>query len=207
MSLHSAYRRIPVQLSLSAVLDPISASRGRRKAMCQSEANGGRRCKPNKGPRSSAATVGTSGYMPQGMSGEIRRTRRAVLREAKEQLGGLLDSVVDAAPVNSAASLVPAVDADAAGQIADAITASLKANGWPASKWRSHLLCGALAAVAHAMAASCLCMLSGGESFRSRELLSTASRVGEPVRCDSAGIGAAIRQYSSCGALVPRLLG
>jgi hypothetical protein len=102
--------------------------------MCQSKANGGRRCKPNKGPRSSAATVGTSGYMSQGMSGEIRRTRRSVLREAKEQLGGLLDSVVDAAPVNSAASLVPAVDADAAGQIADAITASLKANGWPASK-------------------------------------------------------------------------
>ena len=122
--------------------------------MCQSKANGGRRCKPSKGPRSSAATVGTSGYMSQGLSGEIRRTRRAVLRNAKEQLGGLLDSVVDAAPVNLAASLVPAVDADAAGQIADAITASLKANGWPASKWRSHLLCGALAAVARAMDAA-----------------------------------------------------
>jgi hypothetical protein len=67
--------------------------------MCQSKANGGRRCKPNKGPRSSAATVGTSGYMSQGLSGEIRRTRRAVLRDAKEQLGGLLDSVVDAAPL------------------------------------------------------------------------------------------------------------
>jgi hypothetical protein len=120
--------------------------------MGQSKANGGRRCKPNKGPRSSAATVGTSGHMSQGLSGEIRRTRRAVLRDAKEHLGGLLDSVVDAAPVNSAVGLVPAVDA--AGQIADAITASLKANGWPASKWRSHLLCGALAAVAHAMDAA-----------------------------------------------------
>ena len=68
--------------------------------------------------------------MSQGLSGEIRRTRRAVLRDAKEQLGGLLDSGVDAAPVNSAAALVHAVDADAAGQIADVITASLKANGW-----------------------------------------------------------------------------
>jgi len=74
-----------------------------------------------------------------------------VLRDAKEQLSELLDSVVDAASVDSAASLVSAIDTDAAGQIADAITASLKANGWPPSKWRSHLLCGALAATAHAM--------------------------------------------------------
>ena len=49
--------------------------------------------------------------------------------------------------------MIAAVDADAAGQIADAITASLKANGWPPRKWQSHLLCGALAATAHAMEA------------------------------------------------------
>jgi hypothetical protein len=96
---------------------------------------------------------GTGGSASQGPSAQIRRTRRAVLRDAKEQLGDLLDSVTDAVPVDSAASLVSAVDADAADQIADAITASLKANGWPRSKWRSHLLCGALAATAHAMEA------------------------------------------------------
>jgi cytosine/adenosine deaminase-related metal-dependent hydrolase len=28
------------------------------------------------------------------------------------------------------------------------------ANGWPPSKWRSHVLCGALAATAHAMDAA-----------------------------------------------------
>ena len=122
--------------------------------MCQSKANGGRRCKPNKGRRSSAAMVRTSGSTSLGFSGQIRRTRRAVLRDAKEQLGDLLDSVVDATPVNSAEGVVSAVDADAAGQIADAITASLRANGWPARKWRSHLLCGALAVVAHAMDAA-----------------------------------------------------
>jgi hypothetical protein len=132
----------------------IGLVRGRRKAMCQSKADGGRRCKSNKGRRSSATTVRTGGSAPQGLSGHMRRTRRAVLRDTKEQLGELLDSVVDAAPVNSAAGLVSAVDADAAGQIADAITASLKANGWPPSRWRSHLLCGALAATAHAMDAA-----------------------------------------------------
>jgi len=120
--------------------------------MCQSKANGGRRCEPNKGRRFSATAISTGGgSVSQGLSGQIRRTRRAVLRDAKEQLGELLDSVAEAAPVNSTAGLVSAIDADAAGQIADAITASLKANGWPPSKWRSHLLCGALAATAHAM--------------------------------------------------------
>lgn len=121
--------------------------------MCQSKANGGRRCKPNKGRRSSA-TVRTGGSASPGLPAQIRRTRRAVLRDAKEQLDDLLDSIVDAAPVDSAVDLISAVDKDAAGQIADAITASLKANGWPRSKWRSHLLCAALAATAHAMEAS-----------------------------------------------------
>jgi hypothetical protein len=75
------------------------------------------------------------------------------LRDAKEQLRNLLDSVVDAAPVNSTADLVSAVDQDAAGQIADAITASLKDNGWRPSRWRSHLMCAAVAATARAMEA------------------------------------------------------
>jgi len=43
--------------------------------------------------------------MSHGLSGEKRRTRRAVLRDAKEQLGELLDSVVDAAPAYLAQSL------------------------------------------------------------------------------------------------------
>jgi hypothetical protein len=77
-----------------------------------------------------------------------------VLRDAKAQFGDLLNSLVDAAPVDSPAALVSAIDADAAGQVSDAITASLKANGWPPSKWRSHLLCSALAATAHAMDAA-----------------------------------------------------
>ena len=51
-------------------------------------------------------------------------------------------------------AVVSAIDTDAAGQISDAITDSLKANGWPPSKWRSHLLCGALTAAAHAMDAA-----------------------------------------------------
>jgi hypothetical protein len=118
--------------------------------MCQSKANGGRRCKPNKG-RFSATVIRTGSSTSPGLSAQIRRTRRAVLRDAKEQLGELLDSIVNAAPVDSASGVISAIDADAAGQIADAIAASLKANGWPRSKWRSHLLCAALAATAHAM--------------------------------------------------------
>ncbi len=120
--------------------------------MCQSKADGGRRCKPNKG-RSSAAVILTGGSASPGVSAQVRRTRRTILRDAKEQLGELLDSIVDTARVDSATGLISAVDTDAAGQIADAITASLKANGWPRSKWRSHLLCAALAATAHAMEA------------------------------------------------------
>jgi hypothetical protein len=122
--------------------------------MCQSKANGGRRCKPNKGRRSSVGAARTGGSASRGLSSQMRRTRRVVLRDAKTQLDDLLNSLVDAAPVNSPTTLVAAIDADAAGQISDAITDSLKANGWPPSKWRSHLLCGALAATAHAMDAA-----------------------------------------------------
>jgi hypothetical protein len=122
--------------------------------MCQSKAQGGRRCKPNKGRRSSTTASRTGGSTTSGLSGRIQRSRRVVLRDAKEQLSDLLSSLVDAAPVNSTATLVSAIDADAAGQISDAITDSLKANGWPPSKWRSHLLCSALAATAHAMDAA-----------------------------------------------------
>lgn len=119
--------------------------------MCQSKADGGRRCKPNKGRRSSASGTRTRGVESRGLSGQKRRTRRVVLRDAKAQFTDLLDSLVDEGPVDSSAALVSAIDADAAGQISDAITESLKANGWPPRKWRSHLLCGALAATAHAM--------------------------------------------------------
>jgi hypothetical protein len=120
--------------------------------MCQSKANGGRRCKPSKG-RSSATMTRAGGTASPELSAQVRRTRRTVLRDAKEQLGNLLDSVVDAEPVSSAADLASAVDQDAAGQIADAVTASLKDNGWRPGRWRSHQMCAALAATAHAMEA------------------------------------------------------
>jgi hypothetical protein len=88
-----------------------------------------------------------------GPSGLVRRSREAVLRAAQEQLGNYLDAVVNAAPIDSAAALMSAADADMAGQVADAITASLEAHGRPRGRWQSHLLCGALAAVAQAMKA------------------------------------------------------
>lgn len=71
--------------------------------------------------------------------------------DAQEQLGDLLDAVVGAAPVNSVAALVSAADVDVAAQVADAITATLQAHGCPRGKWQSHLVCGALAAVAQGM--------------------------------------------------------
>jgi hypothetical protein len=83
----------------------------------------------------------------------MRRSRATILHDAQKQLGDLLDAVVDAAPVNSAATLVSAGDADVADQVADAITATLQAHGCPRGDWQSHLLCGALTAAAHAMKA------------------------------------------------------
>ncbi len=142
----------PAPLLLSVSWCHVISRKGRRNAMCQSKANGGRRCKPSKG-RSSAAMTRAGGTAPPELSAQVRRTRRTVLRDAREQLGSLLDSVVDVAPVNSTADLVSAVDRDAAGQIADAMTASLKDNTWRPSKWRSHQMCAALAATAHAMEA------------------------------------------------------
>jgi hypothetical protein len=121
--------------------------------MCRSKAEGGRRCK-GKASRSSASATTVGGSASQGFPSQIRRTRAVVLRDAEEQLGELLDSLVEAAPVDSVAILTSAIDADAAQQIADAITASLEANGWPRSKWESHLLCSVLAAIAQAMEAS-----------------------------------------------------
>ena len=121
--------------------------------MCRSKAEGGRRCHGRRGRGSSVAVDSTGGSAPPGPSGRMRRSRAAVLQAAQEQLGDLLDAVVNAAPVDSAATLVSAADADVAGQVADAITATLEAHGCPRGSWQSHLLCGALAAVAQAMKA------------------------------------------------------
>jgi hypothetical protein len=121
--------------------------------MCQSKAQGGRRCKPKSGRRSAAAADSAGGSAPTGPTGFMRRSRAAVLQDVQDQLGALLDALVGAAPVNSVATLVSAVDADVADQVADAITATLEAHGCPRGKWESHLLCGALAAVAQAMQA------------------------------------------------------
>lgn len=121
--------------------------------MCRSKAEGGRRCKPRMGRGSSMAPISTVGSAPPSWVGQMRPSRAAVLRDAQEQLGDFLDAVVNAAPVNSAATLVSAADIDVADKVAEAITTTLQGSGCPRGKWRSHLLCGALAAVAHAMKA------------------------------------------------------
>ncbi len=121
--------------------------------MCRSKAEGGRRCQGRKGRESAAAAGSTGGSAPPAPSGRMRRSREEVLRDAQKQLSDLLDAAVDAAPVDSAATVVSAVWADVAGQVADKITATLEANGCPRGSWQSHLLCGALAAVAQAMEA------------------------------------------------------
>lgn len=140
--------------------------------MCRSKAEGGRRCPGRKGRKSSGAVASkTAGggavprapsrpprpsgppgpSRPRGRPGSLQRSRAAVLREAQKQLGELLDAVINSAPVNSPTALVSAFDTDVASQVADKITATLKAHGRPRDSWRSHLLCGALAAVARAM--------------------------------------------------------
>jgi hypothetical protein len=119
--------------------------------MCRSKAEGGRRCQGRKGRRPPASANSPSGVAPLGPPSRKQRSREAILRDAKHQLGDYLDAVVGAAPVHSAAALVSAADADAADQIADAITETLQAHGCPRGKWARHLLCGALAAVAKTM--------------------------------------------------------
>ena len=121
--------------------------------MCRSKAEGGRRIRGRAGLVSSVAVDDTAGSAAPGPSGRMRRSREAVLRAAQKQLGDYLDAVVDAVPVDSAGTLVSAAEADAAGQVADAITATLEGHGCPRGRWQSHLLCGALAAVAQAMKA------------------------------------------------------
>ena len=111
--------------------------------MCRSKAEGGRRCRGSKGRGSSTSAGCTSTAAPPGPFGQI----------AQDQLGDLLDAVVDAAPIDSAVALRAAAAADVANQIADAITGSLEAHGCPRGSWEIHLLCGALAAVAQAMKA------------------------------------------------------
>jgi hypothetical protein len=67
----------------------------------------------------------------------------------KDQLDDLIDAV-EAAP-DDLPPLIGAVAADVADQIADVITVTLETHGCPRSSWDSHLMCGALAAVAEAM--------------------------------------------------------
>ena len=121
--------------------------------MCRSKAEGGRRCPGRTGRGSSVAADSAGGSAPPGPPSRMRRSREVVLRAAQKQLGDYLDAVVNAAPVDSAATLVSAAEADVASQVADAITATLEAQGCPRGRWQSHLLCGALAAVAQAMKA------------------------------------------------------
>jgi len=121
--------------------------------MCRSKAEGGRRCKGRSGLGTFAVVDSAGGSTSPGLSGPSRRSRAAVLQDAQRQLGDLLDAVADTMSVNSVATLVSAVDADVADQVAEAIAVTLQAHGCPRGKWQSHLLCGALAAVARAMKA------------------------------------------------------
>ena len=111
----------------------VSGQRGRRKVMCRSKAEGGRRCPSRAGRGSSSRGAGsTGGSASPGPSDLMRRSRAAVLQAAQKQLGDYLDAVVNAAPVDSAAALVSAADVDVADQVADAITAKLEAHRLPA---------------------------------------------------------------------------
>ena len=92
--------------------------------MCRSKAEGGRRCRPSKGRGPSVRVDRAGGSAPPGPSGRMRRRRAAVLQAAQKQLGDLLDAAVDAAPVDSAAALVSAADAQG-------VTAALAACGMP----------------------------------------------------------------------------
>jgi hypothetical protein len=116
-----------------------------RKAESDVQEQGGRRpqvpAQQGRGSSTSAGSTGTA--TAPGPFGQI----------AQDQLGDLVDAVVDAAPIDSAVTLRAAAAADVANQIADAITGSLEAHGCPRGSWESHLLCGALAAVAQAMKA------------------------------------------------------
>jgi hypothetical protein len=96
-----------------------------------------------KGRVSSATAGSTGGCMPLSTVGKIEQ----------DQIGDLLDAAVDAAPDCSVATLGATAAADVANQVADAITAALEANGCPRTSWQSHLLCGALVALAQAMKA------------------------------------------------------
>jgi len=119
--------------------------------MCRSKAEGGRRCRGRTGRGSSVAVDGIGDSAPPGPSARSWRSREAVLQPAQKQLGDLFDAAVNRAPVDSVAALRAAAVADVADQVADAITATLEAHGCPRVSWQSHLLCGALAAVAQAM--------------------------------------------------------
>lgn len=121
--------------------------------MCRSKAEGGRRCKPSMGRRSATTLISTADSVPLTWVSQMRRSRTVILRDAQNQLGEYLDAVVNAAPVDSPMTLASAGDADVADQVAEAITTTLQDSGYPRGKWQSHLLCGALAAVAQAMKA------------------------------------------------------
>ena len=121
--------------------------------MCRSKAEGGRRCQGRTGRGSSVAADSAADSVPPGLSGHMRRSREAVLQAAQKQLGDLFDAAVNEGPLDSVAVLRAAAVADVADQVADEIAATLEAHGCPRGSWQSHLLCGALAAVAQAMEA------------------------------------------------------
>jgi hypothetical protein len=109
--------------------------------MCRSKADGGRRCDGRKGRGSSTAADSAGGSASPGPFGLA----------VQDQLGDLLDAVVDAAPDGPAEARAWA--ADVSNRVADAIMAALEANGCSRGSGQNHLLCGALAAMAQAIMA------------------------------------------------------
>ncbi len=121
--------------------------------MCRSKAEGGRRCNGRKGRGPLSAAGGSASSTPPDPPARTRRSREAVLRAAQQQLRDFFDAVIAVAPGAPAVTVVSAVDVDVAGQVAGAITGTLQAHGHTHGERQDHLLCSALAAVAHAMEA------------------------------------------------------
>jgi hypothetical protein len=149
----SAYLQISCHLLQPGQADVLRVLRERLNLMCRSKAEGGRRCSGRKATMPSAATGSPNYGPPPRPSTAVRRSRANILRHTQKQLRELFDAAVNAAPVDSVPALVSTVAYSyVADKIADAIAARLAAHGCPRKSWQRHLLCGALAAVAQAMA-------------------------------------------------------
>jgi len=74
--------------------------------MCQSKAEGGRRCRGKKGRASLGALGSTGSSAAPDPPALVRRSREAVLREAQKQLGNLMEKYLLAMNMPSRAQMV-----------------------------------------------------------------------------------------------------